>query len=102
MRFQLQKYEKYLKSKNDLKRPIEAFNKEFLVILRFYLKASEKIISSFEQGKIVSGSTSAGQKSSGSRVQPRTIFLPSGSSESPTPASARSARVVRYGWDGMG
>ena len=35
MRFQLQKYEKYLKSKNDLKRPIEAFNKELWVILSF-------------------------------------------------------------------
>ena len=28
MRFQEQKYEKYLKSKNDLKRPLGAFNKE--------------------------------------------------------------------------
>ena len=26
MRFQVQKYEKYLKSKNDLKRPLGAFN----------------------------------------------------------------------------
>ena len=28
MRFQVQKYEKYLKSKNDLKRPLGPFNKE--------------------------------------------------------------------------
>ena len=61
----------------------------FLEICRF-LKAATY---SENEGEIVAGSKMAGQKSAGSRVRPRTIFLPSGSSASLTPASARSARL---------
>ena len=35
MRFQVQKYEKYLKSKNDIKRSLGPFNKELWAILVF-------------------------------------------------------------------
>ena len=50
MRFHFQKYEKYLKSKNDLKMPLEAFNQELRAIYVFLKYVNLRPIARKENG----------------------------------------------------
>ena len=93
----VQKYEKYLKSENDIKRPLGPFNKELWAIYVF-LKSSQILKPSTHEEnyiKIKIGNlrsiTHTELQNADSRCAPAYLFLPSGSSESPTPASAEGA-----------
>ena len=105
MGFLVQKNQKYLKSKIDLKRPLQGFSKELWAIYVLWNlvkfknhapgKRFKKKYANFYRLHILK----MGWKSTTRLTRPRPQYLPSGSSESPTQQRARKSSCPN-GWVG--